>query len=122
MERTERDYTLGEVTMAYSEIPSSGDYEFVLIHGIGMGRIVYSDIADLFSHHGRVLAVDLPGFGDSPEPGTAASLELTAEVVAAIADGRLHPVEPTERPLDAAADVLRDLLERRAVGKIVLVP
>jgi NADPH2:quinone reductase len=47
---------------------------------------------------------------------------LTAEVVGAIADGRLHPVEPTERPLDAAADVLRDLLERRAVGKIVLVP
>jgi NADPH2:quinone reductase len=47
---------------------------------------------------------------------------LVAEVVQAIADGRLHPVEPTERPLDEAADVLRDLLERRAVGKIVLVP
>jgi NADPH2:quinone reductase len=47
---------------------------------------------------------------------------LTAEVVAAIADGRLHPVEPTARPLADAADVLRDLLERRAVGKIVLVP
>ncbi len=47
---------------------------------------------------------------------------LTAEVVAAIGDGRLDPVAPTERPLDAAADVLRSLLERRAVGKIVLVP
>jgi NADPH2:quinone reductase len=47
---------------------------------------------------------------------------LIADVVAAIADGRLHPVEPVERPLDDAADVLHDLLERRAVGKIVLVP
>ncbi len=47
---------------------------------------------------------------------------MTAEVVAAIADGRLHPVEPTERSLDDAAAVLHDLLERRAVGKIVLVP
>lgn len=93
MERTEREYTLGEVTMAFSEIPSSGDYEFVLIHGIGMGRIVYREIADLFAQHGRVLAVDLPGFGDSPEPGTAASLELTAEVVARfIRDESARPV------------------------------
>jgi NADPH2:quinone reductase len=47
---------------------------------------------------------------------------LVAEVVAAIAAGDLHPVAPTERPLDEAATVLLDLLERRAVGKIVLVP
>jgi NADPH2:quinone reductase len=56
--------------------------------------------------------------GRHPEENRA----LTAEVVAAIADGRLDPVAPTERPLEAAADVLRDLLERRAVGKFVLVP
>ncbi len=48
--------------------------------------------------------------------------ELVAEVVAAIAAGDLHPVAPVERPLDDAAAVLLDLLERRAVGKIVLVP
>lgn len=82
MERIEREYTLGPVTMAYSEIESSGDHEFVLIHGIGMGRIVFSEIADVLAQRGRVLAVDLPGFGDSPEPGTAATLEQTAEVVA----------------------------------------
>ena len=48
--------------------------------------------------------------------------ELVAEVVAAIAAGDLHPVAPVERPLDDAAATLLDLLERRAVGKIVLVP
>ena len=47
---------------------------------------------------------------------------LVAEVVAAIAAGDLHPVAPVERPLDDAAATLLDLLERRAVGKIVLVP
>jgi len=48
--------------------------------------------------------------------------ELVAEVVAAIAARDLHPVAPVERPLDDAAAALLDLLERRAVGKIVLVP
>lgn len=47
---------------------------------------------------------------------------LVAEVVDAIATGRLRPVEPFTRPLDDAREVLADLLERRAVGKIVLVP
>jgi NADPH2:quinone reductase len=52
----------------------------------------------------------------------AANRELIAEVVAGIAQGRLHPPQPFERPLADAAAVLGDLLERRAVGKIVLVP
>ena len=47
---------------------------------------------------------------------------LIDEIVAAIASGELHPIQPTERPLDAAGEVLGDLLGRRAAGKIVLVP
>ena len=47
---------------------------------------------------------------------------MMAEVIDAIATGRLRPLEPTRRPLDEAASVPADLLERRAVGKIVLVP
>lgn len=47
---------------------------------------------------------------------------LIGEVVKAIERGELHPVAPSERPLEDAAAVLSDLLERRAVGKIVLVP
>ena len=48
----------------------------------------------------------------------------TLTVVPSAAEMRrqLHPVQPTERSLDEAPDVLHDLLERRAVGKIVLVP
>ncbi|MFN8018230.1 MAG: NADPH:quinone oxidoreductase family protein [Acidimicrobiales bacterium] len=47
---------------------------------------------------------------------------LLAEVLAAVDDGRLHPTAPATRPLDDAGAVLRDLLERRLVGKTVLVP
>jgi NADPH:quinone reductase len=66
-----------------------------------------------------VVGVEWGGWaGRHPEQNRA----LVAEVVDRIAAGELHPVEPVQRPLEEAADVLRDLLERRAVGKIVLVP
>lgn len=47
---------------------------------------------------------------------------LIDEIVAAIAAGDLRPTAPSERRLEDAASVLGDLLERRAAGKIVLVP
>jgi len=67
--------------MAYTETPGPRAYEFVLVHGIGMGRVVFAEVGARLSAAGRVLALDLPGFGDSPEPGTEMSLEETAEVV-----------------------------------------
>jgi NADPH:quinone reductase-like Zn-dependent oxidoreductase len=39
-----------------------------------------------------------------------------------VADGLLHPPEPMTYPLGKAAEALGDLIERRAVGKSVLVP
>ncbi len=47
---------------------------------------------------------------------------LLAEVMRRIAAGELRPVEPTEYPLERTADALRDLAERRASGKLVIVP
>ncbi|QNN63951.1 alpha/beta hydrolase [Leucobacter denitrificans] len=68
--------------MAYTEVRGEGAETFVMLHGIGMGRIVFADVNDVLASAGRVIAVDLPGFGDSPEPGSAATLEETAEVLA----------------------------------------
>lgn len=68
--------------MSFTDISGPDGLVFVLTHGIGMGRAVYTEVGEELSGRGRVLAVDLPGFGDSPEPGTAASLKETAEVVA----------------------------------------
>lgn len=47
---------------------------------------------------------------------------LIGEVMTRVAEGDLHPPTPTERPLDEAGAVLRDLLERRLRGKVALVP
>lgn len=80
-----RLYEAGDIAMVYEEFDSRSSHAprtLVLIHGIGMGRIVFDGVAEILGAHHRILAVDLPGFGDSPEPGSAASLEETAEIVA----------------------------------------
>ncbi|MGO3146782.1 MAG: alpha/beta fold hydrolase [Leucobacter sp.] len=78
----DRRYERGEITMAFTEVCGAGAETFVMLHGIGMGRIVFNEVDEVLANAGRVVAVDLPGFGDSPEPGSAATLEETAGVIA----------------------------------------
>jgi NADPH2:quinone reductase len=47
---------------------------------------------------------------------------LVDDLLARIGRGELHPVAPETRPLAAAPSAVSDLLERRAVGKIALIP
>ncbi len=47
---------------------------------------------------------------------------LIGEVMDAVAKGQLNPIAPVERPLTEAGFAVAALLERRAAGKIVLVP
>lgn len=58
-----------------------GDHVFVLLHGIGMGRSVYLDLVRQLP--GRVIAVDLPGFGEAPEPVRTLTMERHADLIAA---------------------------------------
>jgi NADPH2:quinone reductase len=44
------------------------------------------------------------------------------ELIEMVQSGRLHPVEPTERRLEDAAEVMAALLDRTVTGKVVLVP
>lgn len=81
MEHADRTYERGDYTMAFSDYAGPSDRTYVLIHGIGMGRIVFDEVAQVLSATGRVIVPDLPGFGDSPEPGTAATIEESAEVI-----------------------------------------
>jgi len=52
----------------------------------------------------------------------AANETMQQEVMAMIAAGKLNPVEPTAYPLERTVDALRDLAERRAAGKLIVVP
>lgn len=56
---------------------------FLLIHGIGMGRRVFDGLVELLARQGRVVAIDLPGYGSAPEPERTLTMERTADLVAA---------------------------------------
>ena len=54
----------------------------VLLHGLGMGRRVFGDLVGHLVDAALVVAVDLPGYGDAPEPRRIPSIERTADLVA----------------------------------------
>jgi pimeloyl-ACP methyl ester carboxylesterase len=58
-----------------------GRRPFVLLHGIGMGRSVYLDLIEKLP--GRIIGLDLPGFGEAPEPTRTLTMERHADLVAA---------------------------------------
>ncbi len=64
---------------------------YVLVHGIGMGRSVFADLIRHL-HDGEVIAVDLPGYGEAPEPARVLTMERTADLVAAYL--RAHVTQP----------------------------
>lgn len=64
-----------------AETFGEGDHTFLLLHGIGMGRSVYLDVVQRL--RGRVIALDLPGFGEAPEPTRTLTMERHADLVAA---------------------------------------
>lgn len=65
------------------EEEGAGERTFLLVHGIGMGRRVFREITGLLSPHGLVIAMDLPGYGEAPEPHRTLTIERTADLLAA---------------------------------------
>jgi NADPH2:quinone reductase len=52
----------------------------------------------------------------------AGQVALLDEILAAVAEGRLHPPQPQRERLEDAGAVLQSVLDRQLVGKTVLVP
>ncbi|MGB3375115.1 MAG: alpha/beta hydrolase, partial [Microbacterium sp.] len=74
------EFVHGGASLVYEDF-GSGDRPIVLLHGIGMGRSVYIDFVQRLS--GRVIGLDLPGFGEAPEPQRTLTMERHADLVAA---------------------------------------
>ncbi|MBX7161110.1 MAG: zinc-binding dehydrogenase [Acidimicrobiia bacterium] len=96
-----------------------GDDGRLLVIGFASGEIPRLPANQILLRNRRVVGVDWGAWMLTHAEENQALLE---EVVAAAADGRLHPVAPTAYPLADAAAALADLAERRLVGKAVLVP
>lgn len=66
------------------ERPANDDRPiFALVHGLGMGAQYWQPLGERLSHHGTVLALDLPGFGDAPEPDEPPSIQVSGDALAA---------------------------------------
>ncbi|HKP07167.1 MAG TPA: alpha/beta hydrolase [Microbacterium sp.] len=66
-----------------------GERVYVLIHGIGMGRTVFADL-ERHLGDGEVVAFDLPGYGEAPEPRRVLTIERSADLVAAYLRSRVR--------------------------------
>jgi pimeloyl-ACP methyl ester carboxylesterase len=75
------EFTHAGATMI-AERRGSGQPVFVLVHGIGMGRTVFGELTSRLDD-GEVIALDLPGYGEAPEPQRVLTMERSADLVAA---------------------------------------
>jgi NADPH2:quinone reductase len=98
---------------------SLGPFGRLAVIGFAAGEIPKLPTNQVLLNNRTVVGVD---WGAWAMRNGAAQASLLDEVLAAVADGRLHPPTPTVRPLEDAGAVLRDLLDRRLRGKAVLTP
>lgn len=74
------EFTHAGATLIHEDF-GTGAHPIVLVHGIGMGRSVYLDLTTRLE--GRVIGLDLPGFGEAPEPSKTLTMERHADLIAA---------------------------------------
>lgn len=91
-----RSTTVGDLDIAYYEGgPASGE-TLVMVHGFGANKDNWLRMARHFTDRYHVIALDLPGFGDSSRPsgsydvGTQA--ERLASFIATLGSGKVHLV------------------------------
>lgn len=80
-------YTFKGEAIAYEFQPKAGAELLILIHPLGMNRTVWGETFTYFGEKYAVLAIDLPGHGESPAATGALvwSIPLLAEMVQALA-------------------------------------
>jgi NADPH2:quinone reductase len=105
--------------LAEQGLRALGEDGQLLVIGFASGTIPRLPANQVLLRNRRVTGVDWGAWaGRNP----AANRALLHEVLDAIVEGRLHPVEPSVRPLGDVAAALADLAERRVTGKLALVP
>jgi len=90
-----------------------------LVIGFAAGSIPKLPLNQVLLRNRSILGVD---WGAWSMANSAANATMLEELLAMVADGRLHPSTPTTYSFDDATLALNDLLHRRITGKVVLVP
>jgi len=79
----ERQIELGGRRLNFAEL-GEGSRAFVLVHGMGGRWQHWLETIPFLARHGRVLALDLPGFGRSQLPARGVSLDGYADTAATL--------------------------------------
>lgn len=90
-----------------------------LVLGFAAGEIPRIPLNHVLLNSRSVIGVE---WGAWAMRNRAENASMIEDLMAMAASDQIHPVEPTARPLDTAAQVLDDIQNRRVSGKIVLVP
>jgi NADPH:quinone reductase len=105
--------------LAEPALRALGDRGRYLVIGFASGDIPSVPLNQVLLRNRSVIGIDWGIWAMRHPTEQRALLE---DLLAMVEAGTLDPVRPTEYPLDDVAGALEDLLGRRAVGKIALVP
>ena len=105
--------------LADAALRALGEGGRYLVVGFASGSIPSLPLNQVLLRNRSMVGVD---WGAWAMREAAAQASLLGELLAWVDEGRLHPTAPATYPLDRVADALDDLLSRRVVGKIALVP
>jgi pimeloyl-ACP methyl ester carboxylesterase len=110
-----------EGPIAYRAWEGPSDTAFVLIPGLGASHLSWVQVAEGLSGLGRVIAVDLPGFGASPLAGRGAGLMDQRRVISHLI-GWIHArrVILCGNSMGGAIAILQAAVEPSSVSGIVL--
>ncbi len=107
--------------VAYREWEGPSDTTFVMVHGLGGMHLNWVQVAPGLSGLGRVLALDLPGFGASPLAGRRARMmdlrRVLAGFIREVVEG---PVILSGNSMGGAISVLQAATEPDLVRALVL--
>ena len=93
----------------------------VLIHGLGTNRAIWDEATALLAHDHRVIAIDLPGFGDSDPIGRGFDLDEVALRLAEAVEGRIEGgYDLLGHSLGGAIALILAVRRRESVRRLIL--
>jgi pimeloyl-ACP methyl ester carboxylesterase len=107
--------------VAYRDWEGPDDVSFVLLHGLGGSHLSWIQAAPGLAGLGRVLALDMPGFGRSPRAGRPTRLLDQRRVLSAFLDALVDgPVVLAGNSMGGVVALLEAALERERIAGVVL--
>lgn len=119
----EARYREGDHEVVVYRWGTSHDTTVILVHGIGMGQQYFGRLGKALARRVNVVAVDLPGFGHSPEPENSLAMGDLADLLGRALDALLPDVHLVAIGHSMGTQVVAELAVRRpdVVDHVVLI-